>query len=202
MQKGKKKLLKNAYFILGYSFSRTTFLHMHPSNSYNKKQLIFLWKAVVNINFYSRRKSWMYERNEEQRGERWEEKDEGGGEYVRFCPLRENVRRLSCHAEISGVWFGDDWWGRRSKWSAALRAPRLTCLLGADLKVWNTGDSPSFSRVIRLKSLTLFCLPHASFYCFDAEYRHKFKCIGKISMISSDYKIYQYDKKIKYIIYR
>lgn len=29
--------------------------------------------------------------------------DEGGDEYVRFCPLRENVRRLSCHAEISGV---------------------------------------------------------------------------------------------------
>ena len=28
--------------------------------------------------------------------------------------------------EISGVWFGDDWWGRGSKWSAALRAPRLT----------------------------------------------------------------------------
>lgn len=125
----------------------------------------------------------VYERNKRQRGEGWEEKDGGGGEYVRFCPLRENVRRLSCHAEISGVWFGDDWWGRRSKWSAALRAPRLTWLLGADLKVWNTGGSPDFSRVIRLKSSTLFRLPHAGFYCFDVEYRHQFRCIGKNSAI-------------------
>lgn len=31
------------------------------------------------------------------------EQDEGGSEYARPCPLRENVRRLSCLAEISGV---------------------------------------------------------------------------------------------------
>lgn len=37
-----------------------------------------------------------------------------------------NVRRLRVHRWISGIWFGDDWWGQRSKWSAALRAPWLT----------------------------------------------------------------------------
>lgn len=99
-----------------------------------------------------------------------EGKTEVDSEYVRFCPLRENVRRLSCHAEISGVWFGDDWWGRRSKWSAALRASRLTWLLDADLKVWNTGGSSGFPCVIRLRSSTLFSVSLAwafiSFRCW------------------------------------
>lgn len=55
--------------------------------------------------------------------------------------------------EISGVWFGDDWWGRGSKWSAALRAPRLTWPAsppsntgGLSLSTFSSPSPPSFLR--------------------------------------------------------